>query len=128
MDKKFKNKVEMDMAVGFYDSGIAHADRGEWVQAIADFTKVIQLNPTVAEAYFNRAVSHTKLGNLAQALVDLTEVIKLTPNDPIALHNRAVIYLHLKDFKCSREDFVKVKRLGGKVNPEFEKMLNGAIK
>jgi len=27
---KIKNQVEMDMAVGFYDSRITHADKGEW--------------------------------------------------------------------------------------------------
>jgi len=31
MPEKFKNKVEMDLAVGFYDSGVDHADKGEWV-------------------------------------------------------------------------------------------------
>jgi hypothetical protein len=29
MDKRFKNQVEMDLAVGFYDSGIKHADQGK---------------------------------------------------------------------------------------------------
>jgi Flp pilus assembly protein TadD len=128
MLKKFKNKIELGMAVGFYDSGVAHADRGEWGQAIDDFTKVVQLNPGVGEAYYNRGVAHTKIGNSTQALADFTKALELKPDDPVMLHNRAVVQYQLKNIKSAREDIEEVKRLGGRVNPEFEKMLNGAIK
>jgi tetratricopeptide (TPR) repeat protein len=127
MPEKFKNQVEMDSAVGFYDSGVAHADKGEWVQAIGDFTKVIQLNPSVPEAYFNRAVAYTKIGNLSQALADFNEILRLKPNDAVVLHNRAVVRFQLKDLEGAREDIDQVRRLEGKVNPEFVQMLSEAM-
>ena len=126
MSKKFQNEVEFDLAVGFYDSGIAHADQGKWVQSIADFTKVIQLNPGVSEAYYNRGVAYTKVGNLTQALADFNKAIELKPDDPVMLHNRAVVHYQLKDSKRAQDDIEKVKKLGGKVNSEFIRMLKDA--
>jgi hypothetical protein len=157
MSEKFNNQIELDLAVRFYDSGIDHADKGNYVQSIADFTKVVQLNPGVGEAYYNRGISYLKLRSLDQAIADFTEYIKLNPNDSRpyafrasaysdqgklkqaladltkaveinpkdfgALHNRAVVRFHLKDLKGARNDFNKVKRMGLKVNPEFEKIL-----
>ncbi len=60
MTEKFKNKVEMDLAVGFYDSGVDNADKGNFVQSIADFTKGIQLNPSVPEAYYSRGIAYKR--------------------------------------------------------------------
>jgi tetratricopeptide (TPR) repeat protein len=126
MDKRFKNKVELEMAVGFYDSGVNHADQGDFVQSIADFTKVIQLNPSVPEVYYNRAIAYTKLGNMTEAIADFTKVIELNPTNPAGYHNRAVCYYHLKEYTKAWGDVHKAEELGAKVNQEFIKMLKGA--
>ena len=39
-----------------FNQGFARADRGEYDQAIADFTAAIELNPQYAQAYNNRAL------------------------------------------------------------------------
>ncbi len=123
MTEKFKNQVEMDLAVGFYDSGIDHADKGNFVQSIADFTKVITLNPSVPEAYYNRAIAYTKAGNPIEAIADFTKVIELNPANPAGYHNRAVCYYQLKEYDKAWEGVLKAEELGAKVNPEFMRML-----
>jgi tetratricopeptide (TPR) repeat protein len=124
--EKFKNKVEMDLAVCFYDSGIDHADQGNFIQSIADFTKVIQLNPSVPEAYYNRGIAYYKAGNLVLAIADFTKVIELNPTNPATYHNRAVMYYQLKEFDRAWGDVRKAEELGAKVNPEFIQMLKEA--
>ncbi len=126
MDKRFKNKVELELAVGFYDSGVAHADQGNFVQSIADFTKVIVLNPNVPEVYYNRAIAYTKVGNLVQAIEDFTKVIELNPNNPAGYHNRAVCLYHLKEYDRAWGDVRKAEELGAKGNPELIQMLKKA--
>ena len=127
MDKRFKNKVELDMAVGFYDSGVNYADQGNFIQAIADFTKVIQLNPSVPEAYYNRAIAYTKVGNPIEAIADFTKVIELNHDNPAGYHNRAVCFYQLNEYAKAWVDVRKVEELGAKANPEFIHMLNKAM-
>ena len=76
---------------------------GRYDEAIADFDKVIELNPEQADAYYNRGLSKFRLADLesekgntekARALYeagieDSTQVIKRTPEDANAYHNRA---------------------------------------
>jgi tetratricopeptide (TPR) repeat protein len=125
---KFKNKVELDLAVGFYDSGVNHADQGNFIQSIADFTKVIALNPSVPEAYYNRAIAYTKVGNPIEAIADFTKVIELNPTNPAGYHNRAVCYFQLKENDKAWEGIRKAEELGAKVNPEFIQMLKEAAR
>jgi len=47
--------------VGLYDSGVNYIDQGNFIQAIADFIKVIELNPTNPAGYHNRAVCFYQL-------------------------------------------------------------------
>ncbi len=75
----------------------AHADKGNWKQSIADFTKVIALNPSVPEAYYNRGIAYNKVGNLTEAMADFSKVIELNPDNPSGYHNRAVLYYQLKE-------------------------------
>lgn len=92
MSEKFKNQVEMDLATGFYDSGIAHANQGNFIQSIADFTKVIQLNSSVVEAFYNRGIAYLKVRSFDQAIADFTEHIKFNPNDSRPYAFRASAY------------------------------------
>jgi len=84
MDRKFKNKVEMDLAVGFYNSGVNHADQGNLVLAIADFTKVIELDPQMIQAYINRASVYKKQKNYVQAIADYNKLLEKNPQDIMA--------------------------------------------
>jgi len=62
MDKNSRNpSTTTDVAADILEQGIAHADEGDFDQAIADFSKVIQLDPNDAEAYaFRSNVYHLR--------------------------------------------------------------------
>lgn len=76
---------------------------GHYDKAIADFDKVIELNPENTHAYYNRGLAKFRLGDLesengnikkARALYedgikDSTQTITLNPEDANAYHNRA---------------------------------------
>ena len=50
--------------------GIAYGQKGDFVRAIADFDKAIEVEPDDAEAYRNRAVAYRIKGDLAKAIAD----------------------------------------------------------
>ena len=76
---------------------------GRYDEAIADFDKVIELNPESTHAYYNRGLAKFRLGDIesekgniekarelyATGVEDSTQAIKRTPEDVNAYHNRA---------------------------------------
>ena len=47
----------IQQAATLFEQGVAAADKGDFQQAIHNFTQVIALNPNDAQAYYNRAIS-----------------------------------------------------------------------
>lgn len=74
--------------------------------AVADLTRVIDLQPRVAENYRTRAQLYSELGQTDQALQDYTRLIELE-NSASAYDGRGVCYLLLKQPQRAVEDFSK---------------------
>ena len=103
--------------------GVAFANRGDLLQAVADFTKVIEIKPNDVMAYNNRGSAYAQQGNFTQAMSDFTKAIDLSPNDPVAYHNRAVVFYQFKEYDKAWDDVHKVQKIGATVNPEIIRML-----
>ena len=81
--------------------------------AIADYTKIIQLDPENARAYRLRAAIYTEMKDYRSALADYTRAIELDPSEPGsddrgAAHtfaNRAYVRFELGDGKGALEDY-----------------------
>ena len=61
----------------YYDGDKIVGIDAEIAQAIADYTKAIELNPKDATHYNNRGIAHRKLGNAAQAEADFAKAREL---------------------------------------------------
>ena len=44
--------------MAYNDRGISYGEKGQYDQAISDFTKALELNPRLAEAYSNRGAAY----------------------------------------------------------------------
>ena len=42
----------------YIDRGIAYGEKNQYDQAIADFTKALEIDPKSADAYYNRAIAY----------------------------------------------------------------------
>lgn len=68
---------------------------GKLQQALADFNKAIELDPSFALAYNNRGIVHRKLGLYDKALADYSRAIRLYPTSRAAAFsyfNRALLH------------------------------------
>jgi tetratricopeptide (TPR) repeat protein len=63
----------------YYNRGVAYAGKGLYDQAIADYTKAIELKPDDAEAHYNRGLEYEKLGQRDEAIADYRQAISLEP-------------------------------------------------
>jgi tetratricopeptide (TPR) repeat protein len=66
-----------EAAVGHHLRGNALVTNGDLGQAIADYSKAIQLNPQYGPAYDSRAMAYTAKGDYTRAVADATKAAEL---------------------------------------------------
>ncbi|MBY0549701.1 MAG: tetratricopeptide repeat protein [Candidatus Obscuribacterales bacterium] len=84
--------------------GLLFARRGVHSNAMAEFSRAIQLDPTNETYFFNRAVSRRAQEDYHGALADFSEAIHLEPK-PRSLNSRGLLFAQLGDHSKAIADF-----------------------
>jgi len=92
------------IACSRYYRGMIHTNIGNFELAIADYTRVLQFDSTIAPAYNNRGVAYKSLGKLEQSIADFTRAIEIEPKDPCYYFNRGNAYLMKGEFDWAIAD------------------------
>lgn len=79
-------------AVEYNHQGVALADAGQYDEAITEYTKAIELDPSYAQAYNNRGVAYDNKGQYDLAIADYNKAIELSPNSALFYYNRGFAY------------------------------------
>ncbi len=98
-----------------YNRGFAYFNRGNFIKAIPDFNKAIEINPGYVEAYINRGIIYYEEGNLTAALSDYNKAIKINPNVAEAYYNRGDAYAKQNNLTGALSDYNKAIEL----NPDY---------
>jgi tetratricopeptide (TPR) repeat protein len=99
----------------------AFLDKGEFDKAIADASKAVEINPSMAPAYSNRAAALLGKGENDRAIADATEAITRDPTMALAYANRAHGYINKSDFDRAIADYDVVL----KIDPKLPLAYNG---
>jgi tetratricopeptide (TPR) repeat protein len=94
-------------AKGFMDTGDAKARLKDYKEAIADYTKAIELKPDYAEAYVMMGFARDKLDDYDGAIADFTKAIEVKPDYPAAYWFRGYSKECHKDYRGAIADFTK---------------------
>jgi tetratricopeptide (TPR) repeat protein len=89
----------------YYKRGEIYSLRGNYTKAIADFTKVLELDPKYPDGYFARGYSYHSSQKYDLAINDYSEAIRLKPEPTGELVNRGMIYSEIKEMAKSKADF-----------------------
>ena len=100
------------LAVAYSNRGIAYRDMDFTDQAIGDFTKAVELDPSLDVAYYNRANAYGHKALYDEAIADYTRAIQIAP-DNSAYTNRA--WAHEK--KGERDFAISDYRAALKLDP-----------
>ena len=87
------------------------ANQGLYEEAEAEYTKVLEGNPTnhtKTQAYINRAAAYNSLQRWEEAISDSTEAINLDPESTLAYLNRAMAYNATEEYDLAIADFSKI--------------------
>ena len=95
-----------------YNKGVEYGQQGRFDEAIAEYTKAILLDSSLAEAYSNRGNAYRALGEVQRAIADYAEAIRLNPQDAGAYASRALAYTALGKDRSAERDIDKAVELG----------------
>ena len=72
--------VNAKIAGAYYNCGTSHLQQGCYDEAIADYTKAIELHPKHMLAYNGRGTAYERKGDKARAVADFHQALVLNPN------------------------------------------------
>jgi tetratricopeptide (TPR) repeat protein len=99
-----------------FKRGVAQMSEKRFPEAIATFTRIIELKPDFAEGWNKRATAYYLAGDYRHSLADCDEVMKRNPQHFGALSGYGQIYLQLDEPEKALEYF----RRALEVNPNLE--------
>ena len=105
------DKHRLHRSVLVHNRGKAYLALGRLQEALADLSKVIELDPNYADYYFDRADARRRLGDLAGAVADCDTAISLSPPFFELYYNRADLKAELGDVAGAISDFGYVVEL-----------------
>ena len=72
----------------YHNRGKAYQAEGKYAQAILDYNRAIQIDPTVLDTYNNLGNSHQGVGDFDQAVSDYTKALGIDPLNEEAYYGR----------------------------------------
>jgi tetratricopeptide (TPR) repeat protein len=97
-------------ALAFMNRGHAYNSKRQFVEAIADQTEAIRLNPQLSYPFSARGYAYSERGELEKAFGDFTESIRLDPNSDYAYYNRGLLLKRRGQFAEALTDFDEAVR------------------
>ena len=87
------------------DKGSVYLEKGEYDQAISEFSKTLETDPNNARALFGRGTAYQLKGVPDQADSDFKKAFEITSNDSRAYTRRGTAYTMKKEYDKAISDF-----------------------
>lgn len=92
-------------AEDFFNRGLDKYDREDYLGAIEDYNRVLQLDPKFIEAYCNRGLTKATLGDMKGAIEDFDLALQINSAHADAYNKRGNAHASLSEFSTAIEDF-----------------------
>lgn len=97
---------------GYAQRGHLYIDYGQqYLKAMADLNKALEINPNHPYAYANRALINLAAGQNAKVVADCTKSIAINPTDWKVHASRAEAYRNLKEYNKATEDYKQILKI-----------------
>jgi tetratricopeptide (TPR) repeat protein len=103
-----------DLYKAYLNRGIAYHNLLEYEPAMADFSRSIELNDTIASAYHGRAMLNYELKDYSAAIDDFNKVMDLGQGNAVSFFNMGMCYFRLEENVKACPLFQKSCTMGNK--------------
>jgi lipoprotein NlpI len=93
--------------------GIVHESQRRHAEAIADFSKCIELDGKLADAYQHRGGEHFKLGKITESLADFDKFLELHPGEKPGHWQRGISLYYAGKYAEGAEQFKAGEKVFG---------------
>ncbi|SHO50812.1 tetratricopeptide repeat protein [Anaerocolumna xylanovorans] len=107
-----KEQKDIDQDILSY-KGMAQAKSGQYKEAAATYTKIIEADKGSAEAYKTRGDIYCKMGEYKKSLSDYDKAIKLEPRNYDFYFEKYFLMLNMKDEEGAKEVLSKAAAING---------------
>ena len=109
----------------YYDRGDTYGAKGEYDEAVGDFSKAIELNPEFTEVYAKCPLAYFRMGEFEPAIRDYDKVLELKPKFIEVYAARGIISLHIEEWESAKLDLIFARNLRVDIIKTFHKMYEG---
>ncbi|NDJ23129.1 tetratricopeptide repeat protein [Nostoc sp. B(2019)] len=92
-------------AGNFFELGVDKMRRGDYPEAIKNFSQAIELQKGFAVAYGDRCLAYLQLQDYHQAIADCTQAINFAPNNFEAYLNRGLAHYRQRNYLAAIADY-----------------------
>jgi len=112
-----KAESGITVAQAYGNRAIAHLNNLEEIQAVADFRRAVELDPSSASGHVFLGLLNSLLKDHEQALVHFDEAIRLNSSNPLAFNGRGNVYYDRKEYDRAIVEYSEAIRLKPKYAP-----------
>ncbi|MDO8281352.1 MAG: tetratricopeptide repeat protein [Thermodesulfovibrionia bacterium] len=103
--------------IAYLNRGVVYWERKEFVKAIDDYSKAIEIDPRHAKAYSNRGSAYESMDKLDLAVKDFTKAVEVDPGLSGVYSNRGNVFMKMKRYDDAVRDYDKAID----IDPEYAK-------
>ena len=107
----------------YNNRGITYRTLKRYDEALADFNRAIELDPTFSAAFSNRGITYHTLQRYDDALADYTRAIELDPTKASAYLNIGALYGRQEMFLVALPYFERAAELGDPTGAKYAAMV-----
>ena len=107
--------------------GLESMRKGDFLMAVAFFTRVIDNNPNFAEGWNKRATVYYMLGKFDASMMDIHETLKLEPRHFGAMDGMGLIFIEMQKFEKALDIYDQMLKIfpnSTATKEKKERMLN----
>ena len=101
------NEKDNELRGTYFYNGLAKYNSNDFEGAIADYTKVIEIDPSIVLAYLNRALAKLNSNDFEGAISDYTKAIEINPSYAKGYVNRGNVKDKLENHQEAIYDYTK---------------------
>tara|TARA_B100000579_G_scaffold108692_1_gene86624 strand:- start:225 stop:941 length:717 start_codon:yes stop_codon:yes gene_type:complete len=97
--------VQANDALFYFRRGIEKFNARDFSEAISDYSRAIEINPTIGDIYYNRAIAKYHLKDYSGAISDYSKAIEINPIDALSYEHRGNAKVKLKNYSGAISDY-----------------------